>query len=113
MVVRFCETQLIVHCHKHDELHAAHNETNDLDIPDVPPVGVKQNVSEISQPLQRPECPSKEKHFLVLWLPDYRARIKKVLSEGSKFNGFFVIESREDPNTTKSGPSSAHQRNAI
>ena len=38
------------------------------------------------------------------------ARIQKVLSEGVQF--FLVDEGREDPNTTKSGPSSAHQQNA-
>ena len=69
MVVRFCETQLTVHCHKHDDLHAAHNETIDLDLPGVPPVGVKQNVSELSHPLQRPECPSNERHFSYLGSP--------------------------------------------
>ena len=39
------------------------------------------------------------------------ARIMKVLSGGPTF--VFLDEGREDPNTTKSGPSSASQRNAI
>ena len=42
--------------------------------------------------------------------------IQKVLSEGVQphsDNIFLVDERREDPNTTKSGPSSANQQNAI
>ena len=39
------------------------------------------------------------------------ARIQKVLSEGSNF--FLVDDGREDPKTTKSGPSSARHRNAV
>ena len=85
MVVRFCVTQLIVHCHKHDELHAAHNETNDLDIPDVPPVGVKQNVSELSHPLQRLGCPTKEQHFSYLDSPTTVRGSRKFCQRGSKF----------------------------
>ena len=43
------------------------------------------------------------------------ARIQKVLTEGSTFDNvsFLVVEGREDPNTTISGPSSVRQRNAI
>ena len=46
------------------------------------------------------------------------ARIQKVLSRGSNFDGvffgfFLVDEGREDLNTTISGSSSARQRNAI
>ena len=43
------------------------------------------------------------------------ARIQKVLSEGVKLLFFFFLvdEGREDPKNTKSGPSSARQRNAI
>ena len=43
------------------------------------------------------------------------ARIQKVLTEGSAFDNvsFLVVEGREDPNTTISGPSSARQQNAI
>ena len=52
------------------------------------------------------------------------ARIQKVWPEGSNFDGVFVVvvvclffvcvfdERREDQNNTKSGPSSACQRNA-
>ena len=41
--------------------------------------------------------------------------IQKVLSEGSNYESilFLVGDAREDPNTTISGLSSAHQRNAI
>ena len=41
------------------------------------------------------------------------ARIHKVLTEGSTFDNvsFLVVEGREDPNTTISGPSSVRQRN--
>ena len=44
------------------------------------------------------------------------ARIQKVLPEGSDFDNvffFLVDEVRDDPNTPISGPTSAHQRNAI
>ena len=44
------------------------------------------------------------------------ARIQKVLSEGSNSdNGVIFLgdEGREDPNTTKRGPLSARQQNAI
>ena len=45
------------------------------------------------------------------------ARIQEVLSEGvqvwERFSFLLVDEGREDANTTLSGPSSAHQRNAI
>ena len=36
----------------------------------------------------------------------------EVLSEGSNSNNFLVDEEIDDPNTTKSRPSSARQRNA-
>ena len=42
----------------------------------------------------------------------YHAQIQKVLSEGSNFDIFLITEGRKDPNTI-SGPSTAHQRNAI
>ena len=41
------------------------------------------------------------------------ARIQKVLSEGLQLCVFLVDEGMEGPNTTKGGPSSARQRNAI
>ena len=42
------------------------------------------------------------------------AQIQKVLSEGGPTLTFFLVdEMREDPNSTKSGPSSARQNNAI
>ena len=47
----------------------------------------------------------------------HHARIHKVLSEGVQLcnsDGLFLFdEGREDPDTTKSGASSARQRNAI
>ena len=44
----------------------------------------------------------------------FHASIQKVLSgEGSNSDVCLVDEGREDPNTTKSGPSSARQRIAI
>ena len=47
-------------------------------------------------------------------LYDLHARIQKVLSEGSKFDNFFIVdEGIEDPNTTINVPSSVRQRNAI
>ena len=42
----------------------------------------------------------------------FNARIQRVLSEGVQVI-FLVDGGRDDPNTTKSGPSSALQRNAI
>ena len=42
------------------------------------------------------------------------ARIQKILSEGSKFDNFILVdEGWENQNTAVSGPSSASQRNAI
>ena len=44
----------------------------------------------------------------------FQAPIQKVLPEGVQFcQRFFFGEWREDPNSTKSGPSSARKRNAI
>ena len=43
----------------------------------------------------------------------FHAQIQKVLPEGVQFCQHFYCECREDPNNTKSGPSSARQRNAI
>ena len=40
-------------------------------------------------------------------------RFQNVLPEGSNSDGFFSDKGKEDLNTTKSGPSLAHQRNAI
>ena len=43
------------------------------------------------------------------------AGIQNVLTEGLTFDNvsFLVVEGREDPNTTMSGPSSVYQLNAI
>ena len=38
---------------------------------------------------------------------------RKFLTEGFTFDNVLVVEGREDLNTTVSGPSSIHQRNAI
>ena len=39
---------------------------------------------------------------------------RKFCQRGSNFDTFFLVdEGREDPSTTVSGPSSAHQKNAI
>ena len=38
---------------------------------------------------------------------------RKFCQRGSNFDVFLVDDGRDDPNTTKSGPSSARQRNAI
>ena len=46
-------------------------------------------------------------------LVEFHARIQNVLSKGVQLLHFLVYEGREDPNTTLSGSSSAHQRNAI
>ena len=52
------------------------------------------------------------------WYFKLDARIQKVLSDGSNSENvccflFLVDEVREDPTTTKSGPSSARQQNTI
>ena len=42
------------------------------------------------------------------------ARIKICFQRGPTLTNFFIVdEGREDPNSTKSGPSSARQRSAI
>ena len=47
-----------------------------------------------------------------VWTP--HARIQKVLSKGSTFDKFFLVdEGIENPNITIIGPSSVRQRNAI
>ena len=65
------------------------------------------------------------KHMLILIIAALvymiHVRIQEELSEGAStqttfFFFFFLLtcnHNREDPNTTKSGPSSANQRNAI
>ena len=47
---------------------------------------------------------------------DIHALIQGVLSEGVKLGGIFgifLVDEKEDPNTTISGPSSTRQQNAI
>ena len=52
--------------------------------------------------------------YCTYFLIKQHARFRKVLSKGSNFDNVFLVEEgREDPNITKSGPSSACQRNAI
>ena len=48
----------------------------------------------------------------------FHVRVQKILSEGVQFNSdifiiIFLDEGREDPNATKSRPSSARQWNTI
>ena len=38
---------------------------------------------------------------------------RKFCQKGSNFDNVFLVEEREDPNTTIIGPSLARQRNAI